>query len=208
MLFEKKNKYSEKSSHLDIMTYVRRAARGDEKAFSVIVELYEKDVYNIAMYILGNREDAQDVTQETFLSFWRSLKFYREECSVKGYLLRIVRNRSYDILRKKKNENIAPLAFSEDGEYQEIDMPDISTDANPAEAYIRKERIELVRKAISMLGDEQRDIIIMRDINGLSYSEIAELIGLSEGTIKSRISRGRASLKKILLELGYDDGTK
>ena len=204
MIFEKKNKYSRESSDTDAMQYVKMASHGDELAFSKLVELYEKDVYNTALFILKSREDALDVSQEVFLNFWRTLKGFRGDCSVKSFLIRLTRNASYDLLRKQQYRRTSSLVIDDDGEEKTLDVADTTEENDPVKSYLRKERIELVRKAVSMLEYDQKEMIVMRDMNCMSYSDIAKALNIAEGTVKSRISRARSSLKKILIELGYE----
>ena len=183
---------------------VGMARDGNDKAFEQLVTIYEKTVFNMAMYIMKDREDALDVSQEVFIKLWRSLESFRGESSLKTYLMMLTRNAAYDLLRKKKRMQSAPLYYeNEDGKETSMDIVDESDEANPEQSYLKKEKIETVRKAISTLDPSYRDVIIMRDISSMSYAEIARVTGLAEGTVKSRLSRARMALKKILQEWNY-----
>ncbi len=178
---------------------IKLAVNGNEQAFSEIVLMYQDAVYNMAMYISKNSEDAFDISQEVFLKLWQTLPAFRGESKLKTYLLQLTKNAAYDFIRKNSSKSALSLTVeNNDGEEVQYDIADPSPDSNPAEAYLREEKIKAVRRAIQSLGDEHRDVIIMRDIEGMSYSDIARILHISEGTVKSRLNRGRHLLKKIL----------
>lgn len=178
---------------------MKKAAQGNESAFSDLVKLYEKPVFNIAMQTVKNHEDALDVSQEVFLKLWRTSASYRGDCSVNSWVIKIARNTALDLLRRRASHLTDSLTVEdEDGETVERDIPVSGGDDDPVASYERSERINMVRNAIGMLGSEHREIIILRDISGLSYAEIAEILGIEEGTVKSRLNRARNSLKEIL----------
>jgi RNA polymerase sigma factor (sigma-70 family) len=178
---------------------MQQAAHGNEAAFSDIVRHFEKIVYNIAMQATRNREDALDVSQEVFMKLWRTAGTYRGECSVTSWVIRIARNTALDALRRRSSHQADSLTLEdEDGKATERAIPVLDGENDPVSSYERKERIAAVRRAISELCDEHREIILLRDIQGLSYAEIAGLLGLEEGTVKSRIHRARNCLKEKL----------
>lgn len=183
---------------------MKRAAAGSESAFSDIVRYFEKPVYNMAMQTVRNREDALDISQEVFLKLWRTLGSYRGECSVTSWIIRIARNTTLDLLRRRTTHPADSLTVADDEADQNDrgavrDIPSGEED-DPVASYVRRERIEGVRRAISELSEEHREIIILRDIQGLSYAEIAEVLGIEAGTVKSRLFRARNSLKEILIK--------
>lgn len=178
---------------------VKSASEGDDNAFSEIVKIFEKPIYNMAMQTLRHREDALDLSQDVFLKLWHSLPSFRGECSVASFVMKIAKNTILDRLRQKGSRQTFSLSRdSDDGENEEYDIPDTDIDSNPAAAYERQEQIKAVRQAISELSDEHREMILMRDIQGLSYEEIGEILELEAGTVKSRLFRARSALKKIL----------
>ena len=188
-------------SELAIERLVQMSAEGNEKAFSQLVSIYEDSVFNMAMYITKNREDALDVSQEVFLKLWRTLESFRGECSIKSYLMKLTKNAALDLKRRNSYRQTVSLTMENDeGESSQLDIVDSSEDANPQEAYLRRERIERVRRAISELDEEHRQVIVMREMNGMSYREISDALGINEGTVKSRINRARSALKKILTD--------
>ena len=188
-------------SEIAIERLVKMSVDGNEQAFSQLVSIYQDSVFNMAMYVTGNREDALDVSQEVFLKLWRTLESFRGECSLKSYLMKLTKNAALDLKRRSSCRQTVSLTIENDvGEESQLDIPDTSEEANPEAAYVRRETIEKVRRAICELDDEYRQVIVMREMNGMSYREISDALGINEGTVKSRISRGRAALKKILTD--------
>lgn len=201
---EKQKKQKIIVSDVALDKIVKSASNGDEMAFSQIVKIFQNEIYNMAMYITQNREDALDASQEVFIKLWRSLPGFRGECSIKSYIMKLTKNTSLDIVRKQsRNQSTSLTVENEKGDEVEIDIADDSEDSNPEKSYLRQEKIQKVRDAIGKLDIDQRQIIIMRDINGMSYCEIADTLGINEGTVKSRLNRARSELKKILLEGNY-----
>ena len=182
-----------------LVRLVKSAAEGDDNAFSEIVKTFEKPIYNMAMQTLRHREDALDLSQDVFLKLWRSLPSFRGECSVASFVMKIAKNTMLDRLRQKSTRQTLSLSQdNDDGEVEEYEIPDPNVDSNPAAAYERQEQINAVRQAIAELNAEHREMILMRDIQGLSYDEIGEILELEAGTVKGRLFRARAALKKIL----------
>ena len=178
---------------------MRRAASGEDAAFESLVRHFEGMVYSFALQSLRRREDAEDATQEVFLKLWRTLGTWRDEASVKTYIMRIARNTVIDMIRRRNSHPTDSLTVEDDdNEERQLDIADTDTASNPAADYARREQIEAVRRAIDELPPDHREIIILRDINGLSYAEIAEATGLDPGTVKSRLSRAREKLKEFL----------
>ncbi len=175
------------------------AKKGDGTAFEHIVLQTEKQIYNLALSLTRSREDAEDVTQETYLRLWRSLPDYRG-ASAKSYIFRIARNIAIDLIRKKnKSFELDTVILTDDGEI-ERDIADPDPDIRPDEAFLRKLTIETVRGCIDSLPLPMRELIVMRDMDGLSYSEIAEILGIPEGSVKSGLFRAREKLKSLIIE--------
>lgn len=175
---------------------IARAKSGDEQAFATIVKLYEKAVYNSALYISKNREDAIDIAQEVFIKLWRTLPSYRGEASLKTWIATITRNCAIDYVRARNQRQSISLTFGEDE--KEADIIDESPLADPQKSYEQKERAKAVRKAVNTLPEPLRETLILREFHNLSYCEIANIQGISEGTVKSRISRGREHIREFL----------
>ena len=178
---------------------MRRAASGEDAAFESLVRHFEGMVYSFALQSLRRREDAEDATQEVFLKLWRTLGTWRDEASVKTYIMRIARNTVIDMIRRRNSHPTDSLTIEDDDDDdRQRDIADTDTTSDPVADYARREQIEAVRRAIDELPPDHREIIILRDINGLSYAEIAEATGFYPGTVKSRLSRAREKLKEIL----------
>ena len=188
----------------DVTALVERAKSGDTEAFSEIVTCYERFVYNTACRVLTasgqSVSEADDIAQDALIKAWRSLSSFRGDCSFSTWLFRVTVNTARDAIRSSARRPVVSLTRhdSEDEEPEIWDVPVTSGSEIPEEAAERRETIEAVRRAVESLPDDQRQAIVLRDIHDLPYGEIAEILGVEVGTVKSRISRGRANLKKIL----------
>ncbi len=184
----------------DLTELFRRAAKGNEAAFSTLVRETEATVYRTLFSITQNREDALDLSQETYLKLWRSLSTFRGDCTPITWILRIAKNCAIDHIRKSGKETVLPLTFTgANGEEQTSEIPDCSIDADPEGAFARKERQRAVRQAILSLGEDQQTVLILREFEGLSYEEIARRLSLEVGTVKSRLNRARQAVKEFLI---------
>jgi len=173
-----------------------RAKTGDIESFEELIQNHQQKAFNIAYRMLGNLEDANDVTQEAFLRVYRSIDKFKGNSSFSTWLYSIVNNVCIDFIRKHKKTKVI---YIDDNQYQEGYQKEIPDRKNAPEDLLEKKEIkERVHDAINQLNYDQRTIIILRDIQGFSYQEIAEILNISEGTVKSRISRGRNNLKEIL----------
>ncbi len=190
---------------------IKKAKEGDSYAFELLIAPYMQKIYNIALGILSSSEDADDAAQEAFIKAYKHLHSFSESSGFYTWLYRIVYNCCLDILRKKQRR---PLSFFITHHNDETEDELIVTDTKPQpdEILISSESQSEVRRAISMLKESYRTVIILRDLEGLSYEEIADITGLSLGTVKSRISRGRENLKNIIInnfpELFENPGVK
>ncbi len=178
------------------------AKKGDREAFEKLVKMHEKFVYATVYFDVKNKDDAYDISQEIFIRVYRSLSSFRADSAFSSWLYRICKNSTYDFLRKSGKNNALSIselgAEDDEGKQQSFDIPDTSESSNPSDAAEKNELKEVVQKAISKLSNEHKAVIILRDIEGYSYSDIANLLGIEEGTVKSRISRARDILKKLL----------
>ena len=174
------------------------AKKGDGRAFEHIVLATESAVYNLALSLLKRKEDAEDVTQETYLRLWRTISEATIE-SPKSYILRTARNLALDIIRKKSKRDDADTVLQGKDEEFEIELEDTDPASHPDLAYLQKMEREAVRESINELPTSARELIILRDLEGLPYSEIANLLGIAEGTLKSKLFRARERLRQIIL---------
>ncbi len=169
--------------------------QGDLSAFNQIVERYQSQVYNHAARILGDRTTAQDITQETFISAHRALAKFRGG-SLRAWLLRIGSNLSYDFIRKSRRR--AEQSLDQSLENPGFAAP--SKDPSPEDSAISGElRVEL-QKAILALPMDQRTVLVLIDVQGLSYEEAAETTRASLGTVKSRLNRARSAVRKLIMQ--------
>jgi RNA polymerase sigma-70 factor (ECF subfamily) len=176
---------------------VAAAKSGDVEAFNQIVQLYETRVYNLCYRMLGDADSAADAAQDTFITTFRKLRTYRGG-SFRSWILRIATNTCYDILRARKRRPAVSLdaAFNTPDTEPAYDPPDQGE--SPDEFVLRRELGEAIQQSLAMLPEDQRLVIILCDIQGMAYNEIVEITGANMGTIKSRLSRGRARLRDIL----------
>ena len=184
---------------MDEDTLIRDAQKGDLTSFNRLVLTYQSQAYNIAFRIMGESDAAEDATQEAFISAYRNIKRFRGG-SFKSWVFRIVTNACYDQLRVKQRRPTNSL----DALPVEADHTDYMRDhaEQPDEVVERQELNRLIQAGISTLPPEQRVVLVLSDVQGMSYQEIAEVVDLSLGTVKSRLSRGRAKLRDYLLERG------
>lgn len=180
---------------------IERIRKGDSEAFSALVLEYEKPVFNIALRMTGSREDAEDISQESFIKAYNSLSSYRGDAAFSTWLYRIVSNTCLDFLRKQKNRQALSLSVeNDDEETEELDISDESS--SPEQLLERKLTRESVQRGLSALSEEHRSVLLLREIQGLSYDEIGSALGLEAGTVKSRIARARKKLCDFLIAEG------
>ena len=184
----------------ELRRVIRAAQRGDERAFETLLGLVEAPVYRLVLSMLRQRQDAEDAAQETLVKLWRSLPSYRFECPFLPYALHVARNTALDMLRRRKNgaATISLTVEDEDGETVQLEVADTDEYADPSRAYARRETCEAVRRALGELPQEHREILTLKDMEGLSYEQIAHVLRLEEGTVKSRLHRARKKLAELL----------
>ena len=180
---------------------VRKVLGGDANAFETRVLEYEKNVYNIALRMTGNSEDAADMTQEAFIKAYNSLQSFRGDSKFSVWLYRIVSNVCLDFLRSKNRRPTVSLSVEDDdGEDTQLDVADESQ--SPELLLDRKLTRDSVRRGLDSLPPDYRQILLLREIQGLSYDEIAQALSLEVGTVKSRIFRARKRLCTFLIDDG------
>lgn len=180
---------------------IRKAAQGDAAAFEELVVRYQGQVFNLCLRMTADAEDAADLTQEAFVKVWKSLDTFQFDAAFFTWLYRLASNCCLDFLRSKKRRPTVSLTMETEEEDEQT--LDVSDDApTPEEAAISKEERETLRLAMQSIDAEQRQILTLRVVNDLSYSDIARVLGIREGTVKSRLSRARESLRKKLTEIG------
>lgn len=181
--------------------YVALCRAGEPAAFEVLVRRHQKRMFNIAYRMTGNYEDAGDVVQEAFLSAYRTIKQFRGEAKFSTWLYGIVVNHARNRLRQTSSRSYhEPVRFDDPPSHKEggpaIDPP--SRDVSAVDLLVQKETQQKVQSCINGLDKEHREVLVLRDIQGFSYEEITGMLGIPDGTVKSRLSRARNALKDSL----------
>lgn len=203
--FNKKEGSSDLPSQNEVdLATIERAKQGDLSAYRVLVETYQQRVFSIALGVVGNSEDAQDIAQEAFLKVFRKLSSFRGQSSFYTWLYRIVFNLSVDLSRKRyrHREVMKGDNYSLDRDLQESsNVPSnniVAVSADPEVEYSRSQLRDGLDLALGELSSEHKAVIMLREIDGLSYQEISDVIGCSKGTVMSRLHHARRRLQKAL----------
>ncbi len=173
---------------------VERCLLGDDAAWETIVCNYGRRIYNLCYRFTNRRDEAEDLTQETFIRVYQNLKTFRPEAgSLQNWILKVGRNLIIDHYRQTRR-------YQPSGGSEEIETMNLSDDKvpSPQKAVEQLEASRFVRDGLQVLAPELKEAIILRDLEGMAYQEISELLGVPEGTVKSRINRGRIELAKLL----------
>ncbi|HEU5015415.1 MAG TPA: sigma-70 family RNA polymerase sigma factor [Roseiflexaceae bacterium] len=176
---------------------VESARHGEAESFNALVRLYEGRVYNLCYRMLGDADSAADAGQDAFLSAFRNMRKFRGG-SFRSWMLRIATNTCYDVLRARKRRPTTSL--DADAQHDE-DAPALQIadeGETPDERVQRRELATAIRAALDTLPEDQRIVVVLSDVEGMSYDEIAEITGTNLGTVKSRLSRGRARMRDAL----------
>lgn len=180
---------------------VRAAAGGDTEAFERLVRTYENKIYSLAFRMCGSSEEASDIAQEAFLAAWRGLPAFRGESGFATWLYRLTSNAAIDYLRRQKKQR-GDMSLDD----EELGLDAVDTGPGPQDAAEQTEVQSAVAEGLRQLGEGHRQVLVLREIQGLSYEEIADVLQVDLGTVKSRISRARSALRKILLDSGNLSG--
>ena len=178
---------------------IERSQRGDLDAFNSLVLAYQVQVYNLCLRMLGSPQAAEDATQDAFIAAYRAVSRFRRG-NFRAWLLRIAANACYDELRRRRSRPQVPLEAPAGDDRPAAELP--APDEPLAQRAERRELARCIQEGLTTLPPDQRLAVILRDVRGLAYEEIAEASGASLGTVKSRISRGRAALRDFLLARG------
>lgn len=179
---------------------VELSAGGDIEAFETLIQTHQKKVYNIALRMTKNPEDAQELAQDTFVRAFVAIKKFRCEASFSTWLYRIAMNVCTDFLRKRNKAVVISMEQGAVGSENEqpIQLPEEGP--GPDELSEKRQLKKLVKQAMDSLSAEHRQVLVLRDLMDLSYKDIAHTLDVSEGTIKSRINRAREGLKQVILK--------
>jgi len=188
--------YEPTPASLEADALIERCLQGDQVAWEAIVRQYWRRVFNVAYKFVGRHDQAEDLTQDVFLKVFRSLATFDRRANFQTWLISVSRNLCIDHYRsvRKERETI-------DRDVRTDDLAPASPGVSPLAALERRDQAEQLREALQHLPDTLRAAVVMRDIQELSYQEIAEQLALPEGTVKSRINRGRHELARQLRRL-------
>ena len=200
MTLSTKPTQAEESEH----EIIQRCKNNDTQAFSYFVKKYQNSVFQTVFRMVGNYQEALDLTQEVFIKAFKAIHNFRGESSFRTWIYRIAINLCIS-QRRKYSVNKVAQAYSIDATIQtkngemEIDPPDASED--PSKTIIQKESLKEIEEAIESLSDDFKTVIVLREIEGLSYEEITEILGIPKGTVRSRLHRARSELQGKLSHL-------
>lgn len=164
---------------------VERARDGDTRAFADLVRRHQGPVFRFLLRMTGSRDEAMDLAQETFMKAWQALPRWQPRAQFRTWLFQIARNGALDVLRRRGAVEFVPI---------EDEPVAVAQDPGPDEQLDTRERYRLLEAALQRLPAEHREILLLREIESLSYAEIAVALGIQEGTVKSRIARARVAL--------------
>jgi RNA polymerase sigma-70 factor (ECF subfamily) len=168
--------------------WVRRAQAGDRTAFSQVVRQHQAGVFRHLYRMLGNRDDALELAQEVFVRAWQALPQWQPDAQFRTWLLRIASNAAVDELRRRRRVEFVPFDDS-------MDVPDRG--AGPERQVAASQELRQLERSLAALSAEHRQILLLREVEHLSYEEIGRMLELNEGTVKSRLARARAALLEI-----------
>ena len=183
-------------------TLIQRCLRGDQIAWELVVRQHWRKVFNVAYKFVGKHDEAEDLTQDIFLRIFKSLETFDRRANFQTWLISVSRNLCIDHYRsvRKERETI-------DRDIDVNELSPASADQGPFAALEQRDRVVLLRRALGALPRTLRTAVVMRDIQELSYQEIADQLRLPEGTVKSRINRGRTELARQIRKLRGEDYT-
>jgi RNA polymerase sigma-70 factor, ECF subfamily len=189
---------------------VERARSGDFAAFEELVRQFQNRVYALARRILGEDHDAEDVTQQTFLSLIEHLRDFRGESAVAGWILRIAANHALKLLRKQRGLPTVPLVEAHDEGYANVPHPEFIAPwrDDPIELASQHEVRDLIDQALAELDEKYRVVFVLRDVEGFSTQETAESLGLTESAVKVRLLRARLALRERLTRVLGDEAAR
>jgi RNA polymerase sigma-70 factor (ECF subfamily) len=184
----------------EIEALIRRCLQGDELAWNTIVQQYRRKIFNVAYKFVGRHEEAEDLTQEIFLKVFKSLDTFDRRANFQTWLISVSRNLCIDHYRKVRQER-----QTIDHRMDARELSPVSPEPDAVSALEQQDRVALLREALAALPESLRTAVLMRDIQELSYQEIADRLQLPEGTVKSRINRGRAELARQIRRMRKHD---
>ncbi len=187
----------------DDLTLVERIRTGDQRAFKLLVERYQRKVYSIALGMLKDKEEARDVAQEAFVKVYRYIEHFKGDSSFYTWLYRITSNLCIDLIRKRGSARASDhVEFDESAQHDISDVGQGKLGArlgtNPHKSILQRELAEKITAAIYQIPEAHREILLLREVEGLSYEEISDILKIPKGTVMSRLFHARLKMQKIL----------
>lgn len=183
---------------------VDRCRQGDREAFTGLMLRYEKQIYNFTYRMLGNAEEAQDLTQDVFIAVFRGIKSFRAEAKFSTWLYRIALNQTRNRIKYLSRRNFfnRKTRPEEPGRTLSADNPEVLADPAPSPEHwaMTKDLAAQVQQCLDQMPPQSRQLLVLRDVQGFSYEELGEMLSLNQGTVKSRLHRARNTLQKHLAE--------
>jgi RNA polymerase sigma-70 factor (ECF subfamily) len=196
--------YGARALATDDLTLVQRVRTGDQRAFKLLVERYQRKVFSVALGMLKDKEEARDVAQEAFVKVYRYLDHFKGDASFYTWLYRITVNICIDAMRKRGSKGNEHVEFDES---VKLDVAEANLGAlgtrlgtNPQKSALRRELAERITAAMQQLPEAHRQILLLREVEGMSYEDIARTLEIPKGTVMSRLFHARLKMQKILSE--------
>ncbi len=196
----------------DDLTLVQRARKGDQRAFKLLVERYQRKVYSVALGMVKDKEEARDVAQEAFVKVYKYLDHFKGDASFYTWLYRITVNICIDVLRKKGSKGDEHVEFDES---VKLDTAEAGIGAlgsrlgtNPQKSALRRELAERITSAMQDIPPAHREILLLREVEGMSYEDLSRTLEIPKGTVMSRLFHARLKMQKILREYVELDESK
>lgn len=180
---------------------IERCAAGDQSACAELVSGHERMVFQLALHLLGDRDEAMDLSQEVFFNVFRTIRNFRGQSALKTWIYRIVINQARNRQRFWRRRHRADQVSLDQHVAAHGDLPQPGDDASPDRAFARKQLAQRLWSALDELPFDQRSVVVLREVDGLSYDEIAFSLGVAVGTVKSRLTRARQTLRRQLQEV-------
>ncbi len=188
----------------DDLTLVKRVRSGDQRAFRLLVERYQRKVYSVALGMVRDREEANDIAQEAFVKVYKYLDHFKGDSSFYTWLYRITVNICIDVLRKRRGMKGVAVEYDETNQVgtSEANLGALGTrlGTNPQKSALRKELAEKIQEALEQVPEKHRAILLLREVEGMSYEELARTLEIPKGTVMSRLFHARIKVQKILSE--------
>jgi RNA polymerase sigma-70 factor (ECF subfamily) len=186
----------------DDLTLVKRVRGGDQRAFKLLVERYQRKVYAVALGMLKDKEEAMDVSQEAFVKVYKYLDHFKGDASFYTWLYRITVNICIDVIRKRQSAGGEAVEFDEtlpmDVSEANIGALGSRLGTNPQKSALRRELAEKIQEALATVPEKHRAILLLREVEGMSYEDLSRTLDIPKGTVMSRLFHARAKVQKIL----------